>query len=249
MTDLSPEARRLLVHARAGQARASQALRARVKLQVERATYAADGGGIGGAERGSSSRPWFLPAVGTLLVISGLAVVAAVRPSAARPSSAVLEAVESPRPQPVAARARADAAQATLPAVVEQRATQAPGSREPAEGSQPSAASEVAPRRPARRATPQPADSAEALRAEMQLLSRAEAALRADEPQQALEVLGTHAQRFRNGQLQQEHDGLRLIAQCALGRDPGAALARYSAKRSDAVLRARVLEACARFMP
>jgi hypothetical protein len=82
----------------------------------------------------------------------------------------------------------------------------------------------------------------------MQLLSRAEAALRSDDPQTALQLLRTHARKFRSGQLQDERAGLRLIAQCMLDRDPGPTLARYLATQSRAVLHARVSDACSRFV-
>lgn len=87
------------------------------------------------------------------------------------------------------------------------------------------------------------------LRAEMQLLARAEAALRANEPMSALSILETHARELRSGQLQGERDGLRLIAQCTLGRDPQSALTRYLREHRDGVLQARIRTSCARFLP
>jgi hypothetical protein len=84
---------------------------------------------------------------------------------------------------------------------------------------------------------------------ELQLLARAEAALRRNDPRSALQALDTHAHRFPGGQLRHERAGLRLIAQCTLDRDPQAALARYLDENGDGVLHARVRSACARFMP
>lgn len=87
------------------------------------------------------------------------------------------------------------------------------------------------------------------LRAEMQLLARAEAALRADEPLSALSILETHARELSSGQLQSERAGLRLIAQCTLGRAPESALAQYLRAHRDGVLQARIRTSCARFLP
>jgi hypothetical protein len=87
------------------------------------------------------------------------------------------------------------------------------------------------------------------LRAEMQLLSRAQAALRKGDPQTALAVLQAHAQQFQGGQLFDEREGLRLIALCALESDPAAALTRYLHANGDGVLHARVRAACLRFVP
>lgn len=87
------------------------------------------------------------------------------------------------------------------------------------------------------------------LRAEMQLLARAEAALRANEPLSALAILEAHAREPSSGQLQGERAGLRLIAQCTLGRDPQSALARYLREHRDGVLQARIRVSCARFLP
>jgi hypothetical protein len=87
------------------------------------------------------------------------------------------------------------------------------------------------------------------LRAEMQLLGRAEAALRANEPLSALAILETHARELTSGQLRGELAGLRLIAQCTLGRDPQSALTRYLHEHRDGVLQARIRASCARFLP
>lgn len=92
-------------------------------------------------------------------------------------------------------------------------------------------------------------DASTDLRAEMQLLAQAEAALRKNEPLAALSVLDAHARRFSSGQLKGERDGLRLIAQCALGRDPESALARYLREHGAGVLQARIRASCARFLP
>jgi hypothetical protein len=93
------------------------------------------------------------------------------------------------------------------------------------------------------------ADARADLRAELELLARAEAALRRNDPRSALQELDAHDHQFRSGQLRDEREGLRLIAQCNLARDPGASLARYLQDYGDGVLHARVRAACARFLP
>jgi hypothetical protein len=105
----------------------------------------------------------------------------------------------------------------------------------------------AAERSPARQAPSQKLSERDSLRAEMQLLSRAESALRSRQPHAALQVLDQYMEQFRSGQLQDERNGLRLIALCALGHDPKSALPGYLAQNGDGVLHARVLEACARF--
>jgi hypothetical protein len=94
-----------------------------------------------------------------------------------------------------------------------------------------------------------PAAVSDDLRAEMNMLARAEAALRQHDPEAALHELRAHARTFRSGQLQAERTGLRLIALCMQGREPQTTLARYLNSSEDAVLRTRVREACRRTLP
>jgi hypothetical protein len=93
-------------------------------------------------------------------------------------------------------------------------------------------------------ATAPTAASAADLRAETAWLSRVESALRQRDPRRALLEWDAEHQRFEHGQLRDEQAGLRLIAQCMLGREVTASLQRYLATVPGGVLSARVRRAC-----
>jgi hypothetical protein len=78
----------------------------------------------------------------------------------------------------------------------------------------------------------------------MRLLARAEAALRASDAKGALRVLAAHRAQYPEGQLRAEAEGLQLIAQCTLGREVAPQVSRYLQDSSNAVLQARLREAC-----
>ena len=61
--------------------------------------------------------------------------------------------------------------------------------------------------------------------AEVAILRRVSAALRAGDPATALAAVGEHARRFPNGALAEERDTERIVALCALGRRDEAARA------------------------
>ena len=107
-------------------------------------------------------------------------------------------------------------------------ATVEPSPRRPA-SALPTVSPEVpppVPRRPASSptpaATPPPSASAHDvdLRAEVELIDRATAALRRDEPGGALAVLAEHARRFPRGQLANERRAYRAVALCSSGKGP-----------------------------
>lgn len=97
---------------------------------------------------------------------------------------------------------------------------------------------------PTMQSPPAPATAASDLLAEMKLLAAAEAALRANQPERAIDALRMHRAQFEHGQLREERTGLHLIARCALGQDVGGAVEKYLATAPHSVLRARVVEAC-----
>ena len=211
---------------------------------------------------------WALPTLGAIAVIGGIATFGAQRAFVDHSS-----ALEGPAPQvgtvelqrsadrhllddrkieqgsaPVDARSAGEdlpgAEAAVAPAVEDSRAPDAtaPTTRAKTRAhGKPSAFGQP-------RAEREPARDGD-LRAEMQLLARAEAALRANEPRSALSILDAHASEFSSGQLQGERDGLRLIAHCALGRSSQSALARYLREHPDGVLQGRIRASCARFLP
>jgi hypothetical protein len=246
VNDLSPQARRTLAQAKAGQPRASQALRARVRANVQRAIAAAPAtllaedlplkaaNSAALANSSASKLPvWALPSLGAIAIMGAIAGYAAQRPVAHVAPVVQPKAAERVAVEPQAAPVETSPVDALL--------------------QPPSDADNVAvnTRRPRRSITPRASTRAQdaELRAEMQLLARAEAALRNNEPQSALSILDTHARQHSSGQLQSERAGLRLIAQCALGRDPQSALDRYLREHRDGVLQGRIRASCARFLP
>ena len=117
----------------------------------------------------------------------------------------------------------------------------ATGDSDDVEASQPTASSTVAPvQNRAKRVAGAKAD----LRAEMEWLARAEAALRKGDAAAALTELRSGRVRFARGQLKAERQGLELIARCTLGEDVHATLAQYIANTPDGVLVDRARAAC-----
>jgi hypothetical protein len=82
--------------------------------------------------------------------------------------------------------------------------------------------------------------------AEVAILRRVSAALRAGDAEAALAAVGEHARRFPNGALAEERDTERIVALCALGRrDEGArATERFNRAYPSSSHAARVQAAC-----
>ncbi len=83
--------------------------------------------------------------------------------------------------------------------------------------------------------------------AEVAILRRVSASLRAGDPEAALVAVGEHARRFPNGALAEERDTERIVALCALGRrDEGArATERFDRAYPASSHAARIQAACA----
>ena len=107
------------------------------------------------------------------------------------------------------------------------RAAEAPAPHDEIEHATPERAREPAtapsPERQAAPAT-EPSNAGGGIRQEVALLSRAHAELSSGRPQQALETLKEHAQRFPRGALSNERIATRARALCALGRTQEATL-------------------------
>ena len=262
MNELSPEARRALAQAKSGQPRASHALRARVKENVLRAVAAAPGEEAP-LEAGSHAKSifaklpaWTLPSLGAIAFIGGIATFAVQRESADMPRAPQPSAArrEVPSVQPLtAAPQREVRVQAPSPSAAEagpSHANDDGAAAHPREHGLPAAQPRNHEEPPAlgQRASV-PARRDNDLRAEMQLLARAEAALRTNEPSSALSILDAHARKFSRGQLQSEREGLRLIAQCTLGSDPQQVLTEYLRDHRDGVLQSRIRSSCAKYLP
>src|SRR5262249_48369813 len=91
-----------------------------------------------------------------------------------------------------------------------------------------------------------PAPSAKGtLEDEFALVSRAQAALSANDAATALALLDVHAARYPSGQLAEEREALRVLAACTATRaDAGARAARFLRAHPRSPLAARIRRAC-----
>src|SRR5262249_4406373 len=106
---------------------------------------------------------------------------------------------------------------------------------------------------PARALPPRPdtpgaaSGSAPSLEREVQMMKRIEHALREQNPQQALVLLGQLDREIPGGQLVEERLAVFALARCGLGLGSPAAIAReFAQKYPKSVYFARVRQACAR---
>jgi hypothetical protein len=94
------------------------------------------------------------------------------------------------------------------------------------------------------RAGARPEAEASSLTVELELLARAQQALRQGEAKQALELAREHAARFPNGGLRQERMGVEALARCALGHDGSQVVDELTGLSPDSPLLGRVRAAC-----
>jgi len=230
--ELPSDARRLLERARAGQLRAPVELRTRVR----RGVAAELGTGLKASREAATSTRLGQAAVRKLGLVQLLALAGALTTlglMVARPSPPAHERAQgAPRSSTQAAAPRAPEIAPlaeSLPAMrAESPVTQA-----------------AAEHRAARTARPRGKPAyGEPLKLELALLERADAALRAHEPAQALLSLREHRRRFAAGQLRQEREGLSLIAACMLATASREQAAQYLARAPHSALRARIAEHC-----
>ena len=92
----------------------------------------------------------------------------------------------------------------------------------------------------------EPSSPGKEIRQEVALLSKAQAALSRGRPQEALEALSEHAQRFPRGVLTEERAATRARTLCALGRTQEAAaeLKRVERLNPTSAYLARARESC-----
>jgi len=92
----------------------------------------------------------------------------------------------------------------------------------------------------------EPSKPGKEIRQEVALLSKAQAALSRGRPQEALEALSEHAQRFPRGVLSEERSATRARTLCALGRtrDAAAELKRIETLNPTSAYLARARESC-----
>lgn len=244
MSELSPEARRLLMAARAD-AEPTAADRARVQAMVVAAiampAASAAAATSAGAQVGVGVTSGFLSKLGAAVLVTSLTVAGgygAYRATTSdhKPAVTATSVVAATRPTANAALPSPDdelTAPVTTPSVAV--AVPAPVS----------SATRIRTRAslPARRSTPE--RSAQVAK-EIVWISSAESALDQRSPALALQALQQHARLFPTGELRQERLGLRAIALCAL--HGGAASMRgaraYLAHYPSSMLAERVRDAC-----
>ena len=256
MSGLSRDARALLASAR-GAHDAGPGAKDRVRAGLTGMLGGAALGGVEGLEL-TGARPgagwWWMGAK----VLSGVAVVsvgaalllgalAARREQASRddvslPVVATPAALATAKAAPVAASvgpARATALASGAAPITEVRSPEDLPRAAVKEVRSP----EDLPRAPAQAASRAPQDS---LSAEVALLRRITASLKAKDPRGALKIVGEHARRFPTGALAEEREVERIVALCALGRSDDATRAteRFDRVYPSSSHQARILAAC-----
>jgi hypothetical protein len=203
--DLSPDARRLVDLARRARTPGEDdKLRIAERLAVPLAAGAAIGTAVGTAKAGASSSIFASLGAKVAAVVGASAVTAAVvvsqvgtKPTPTPPPSALAKPTPAVVPK----------AEAVDPATSPEDAPVTPESLAPSKPSPPGAHSV------------KPADE---LAQEAALLHEAQAAWRAGQSAQALQLANQHAQRFPRSQLANERDVLRVLSLCKLGQTQAA---------------------------
>jgi hypothetical protein len=203
--DLGPDARRLVDLARKARTPGEgDKLRIAERLAVPLAAGAAIGTAAGAAKAGASS---------SIFASLGAKVAAVVGASAVAAALVVSQVDTTPTPAPTPTAPAKPA-----PAVAPQPEAVAP---EAPPESAPVTPESLAPAKPTPTAAPsvKPADE---LAQEAALLHEAQAAWRAGQSAQALQLANQHAQRFPRSQLANERDVLRVLSLCKLGQTQAA---------------------------
>jgi tetratricopeptide (TPR) repeat protein len=233
MKAMSPEATEL-VNAGRQAFRPTEADRARLMVALAgTATLSVGAVAARAAERSLSSIFNALPAR-VLALAFPLAAAGAYGWHVAAQSPATVQTARSLGPAPVI----------VVPTVTAQPvpAAEVPAAEPPSEPSEPSV-SVAAERSPSSGDSSKPGVE---IRQEVALLSKAQAALSRGRPQEALEALAEHAQRFPRGALTEERAATRARTLCALGRRQEAEteLKRVEKLNPTSAYLARAREAC-----
>ncbi|MET0341269.1 MAG: hypothetical protein ABW252_09710 [Polyangiales bacterium] len=180
--------------------------------------------------------------VGSAVWVKSLAV-AATAAGALYSGAVMLEVIPSkaPPPAPLPAQPAEPALEPTPtiePLVVTQPKPEAEAEAEP----------EPLEARPptARRARREAAPASDSLSEELALLARAQRMLRDDQPKRALGVVGEHAERFPEGALREERDGIEALARCLLGEHDAPSVKSFLERSPSSPLAARVRKECRR---
>jgi hypothetical protein len=250
MSDLSPDAQRLLRDARAfDEPSAADAQRVHASVLAKVGIAVGAGAGVTAATTSIAASPAAALAVtamklgAAIVVAGGLATASyvALRPPSSKPRPALVAVVEAPKaplPVPEAPGPEAQAPSSVndiAPRIVEAQPSHAKGGRSRRGGPAPVDQAERAPR-----ATPPD------LEGEARLLEQADADLRRGDAQAALGRLAEHAAQYPSGALREEREGIRVVALCRAGREAEgkAAADRFLARSPRSTLAARIRAAC-----
>jgi hypothetical protein len=248
MSDLSPDAQRLLRDARAfDEPSAADAQRVHASVLAKVGIAVGAGAGVTAATTSIAASPAAALAVtamklgAAIVVAGGLATASyvALRTPSSKPGPALVAKVEAPKsPLPEAPVPEAQAPSSVndmAPRMFEAQPSHARAGR-------------------SRRSAPAPVDQAERapratppdLEGEARLLEQADADLRRGDAQAALGRLAEHAARYPSGALREEREGIRVVALCRAGREVEgkAAADKFLARSPRSTLAARIRAAC-----
>ena len=238
MSEMSKEAEDLLARARAvPPLTRERQIKVRAALLGQIALAPATGAAAGALGK--------LGLVKLLMVVGAVGAVGTGALIAARKSDAPRE------PAPVALRAAPPAPEhRAAPRLAETaREVPAPKVEEPAAAREPVARRAV-PKSETRVETRKSAVSEpdpDTLREEIELVQKANSALRSGKPEQAQALLDQHGEKFGSGALREEREAARILALCALGkhREAQAAAAKFLRESPRSIQAARVRASCA----
>lgn len=262
--ELSPEARALLT-----EVRGADDPTPKDRSRNKRAVMAAIAGGAGLAASTAASSAAAASATGAASTAAGLSigvkVAAAVLalgaigvtatlvpemvPDVEAPETTASDepapaVAEEPAPMP-APRARPAPSGGPAAPTAEEADAPAPLPAPAAEPPRPASVARARPRAAPSTAAPEP-EPASTLPQEVALLRRAQRAINAERPAEALTILADHAVRFPGGVMAEEREAARVVALCRAGRaaEARAAAARFLRERPSSPLAARVRAAC-----
>ena len=250
MSDLSPDAQRLLRDARAfDEPSAADAQRVHASVLAKVGVAVGAGAGITAATTSLAASPIAVLGVtamklGAAIVVAGgiaTASYVAFRAPSSKPRPTLVAVVESPKapsPEAPAPEARAQVPSSTNDIAPRMSEAQPPHAK--AGRSRRSAPAPVDQMERAPRATPPD------LEGEAHLLEQADADLRRGDAQAALGRLAEHAARYPSGALREEREGIRVVALCRAGREAEgkAAADKFLARSPRSTLAARIRAAC-----
>lgn len=261
MSDLPDHARSALDAFKATEAGASEATRARTWAAIESRAASGDLGPLLGAEEApaaaSTAAGWSPLLKGVALGVLGTSVIVGAwalgrgsagpdTPPASQDVRTPVEHVEPPEPEPIAAPVATVTQPDPPPAAAVPEEEPAFDEPETPAVTRPRAVA----RKPGSSSENIPAAAVDAdvdpLQAELALMARARAALKAEQHANAVKLLDEHAKRFPKGTFARERDLSRIRALCELGKKNRAKkIGRRYLEQEGSVMASKVQATCA----